>query len=593
MLEKTLSDNPDILIADFFQKFNFYSDENQKRIRDAWNYLVEKTQNLTVNDGSKFYLHPYRVAVIIAEFELDAVSVILALLHEILSVENISKQEIIERFSNEIYELIENVTKLSAIHFSGSSLNHADAVRNMYFALSNDMRVIIIKLADRIDVMRYLRFQDEQMQKSVSQESLEIWAPLADRLGIKHGKNELEDLALKYLYPDAYRQIKEIVAQKKDERAEYLKNAKQTLYNAANQAGIEVSISSRAKHFYSIYQKMRKRQKEIGELYDLLAMRVLCNSNAECYTILGIVHNLWKPLEGRFKDYIAMPKANGYQSIHTTVMAGGKPLEIQIRTKEMHNIAEHGVASHWLYKKGSSKDNIDIKELAVVNQLQQLCEQNINDDALYGEFKDNLLKDKIVVFTPNGDVIQLPQGATAIDFAYAIHTKIGETITGAKADGKIIPLSIPLENTQIIEIITSPKAHPTENQLQYVVTYKAKQKIKSWITTNSPHEEKLLAKPETDSLQQDVLTQNSKKHAKKKGEKPRPQHSGKIRIGNTTNFIITISKCCNPTYPDKIIGYVSHSRGITIHKKDCPIYNRIREKDKRSIEVEWDKLEEK
>lgn len=585
MEEKALPENPQVLIDDFFKRFDFYADEKKDKIIKAWDYLIEKTESLTRDDGTKFYLHPYRVAVIIAGFELDADSVVIALLHDLLSLENIEESEVEQKFGPEIFNLIKNIEKVSNVHFSESTLNHADAVRNMYFALAVDMRVIIIKLADRIDYMRYIRYKDEHTQKVVSQEILEIWAPLADRLGIKQGKNELEDLTLKYLHPDAFLQIKSIVSQKKDERAEYLEKTKQALYKAANRAGIEVQISSRAKHFFSIYQKMRKRNKEPGELYDLLAMRILCNSNAECYQMLGIVHNLWKPLEGRFKDYIAMPKANGYQSLHTTVMAEGKPLEVQIRTNEMHNIAEHGIASHWLYKKGTNKDNVDVKDLPIVNQLQQLCEDSMSDEALYTEFKDNLLKDKIVVFTPNGDVIQLPQGATAVDFAYAIHTHIGETIASAKADGRIIQLSTPLKNTQIIEIITSPQNHPTENQLSYVVTYKAKSKIHAWLQANGA-EAKPVPKTEEEDSQKE-----KQPHKKGKGKKEKQTvHSGKIRIENTTNFVMTLAGCCSPKYPDEIVGYVSRARGITIHRADCFIYKRIPNADLRSVDVEWDEL---
>nr|WP_318680719.1 RelA/SpoT family protein [uncultured Treponema sp.] len=585
MEEKALPENPQVLIDDFFKRFDFYADEKKDKIIKAWDYLIEKTESLTRDDGTKFYLHPYRVAVIIAGFELDADSVVIALLHDLLSLENIEESEVEQKFGPEIFNLIKNIEKVSNVHFSESTLNHADAVRNMYFALAVDMRVIIIKLADRIDYMRYIRYKDEHTQKVVSQEILEIWAPLADRLGIKQGKNELEDLTLKYLHPDAFLQIKSIVSQKKDERAEYLEKTKQALYKAANRAGIEVQISSRAKHFFSIYQKMRKRNKEPGELYDLLAMRILCNSNAECYQMLGIVHNLWKPLEGRFKDYIAMPKANGYQSLHTTVMAEGKPLEVQIRTNEMHNIAEHGIASHWLYKKGTNKDNVDVKDLPIVNQLQQLCEDSMSDEALYTEFKDNLLKDKIVVFTPNGDVIQLPQGATAVDFAYAIHTHIGETIASAKADGRIIQLSTPLKNTQIIEIITSPQNHPTENQLSYVVTYKAKSKIHAWLQANGA-EAKPVPKTEEEDSQKE-----KQPHKKGKGKKEKQTvHSGKIRIENTTNFVMTLAGCCSPKYPDEIVGYVSRARGITIHRADCYIYKRIPNADLRSVDVEWDEL---
>ncbi|WP_407434922.1 RelA/SpoT family protein [Treponema sp.] len=588
MDQEILDENPDKLISDFFKKFNDYSEEDKSRIKKAWDFLIEKTGNLKRADSSAYYLHPYRVAVIVAEYRLDADCVIAALLHNSI-FDNFSEEEIKKVTGENLFALIKMIHKISMIHVTTKTLNQADAVRKMLFAISDDIRIIIVSLAERLDCMRYIKIFDDVSQKNIAQEVLDIWAPLADRLGIKQTKNELEDLSLKYLNPDVYQQIKSIVALKKDERSEYLKKTTDAINEAAEKAGIKISVSSRAKHFYSIYQKMRKRNKEADELFDLLAMRILCDSNADCYTLLGIVHSLWKPLEGRFKDYIAMPKTNGYQSLHTTVMAYGKPLEIQIRTNAMHNIAEHGVASHWLYKKGMTKDSVDIKSLPLFNQLQQLVDEHMTDDALYSEFKNNLLKDKIVVFTPNGDVKQLPVGSTAIDFAYAVHSKIGETICGAKADGKIIPVSVPLKNTQIIEIITSPQAHPTENQLSYVTTYKAKQKIKAWLSANQVESTQ---KPSVKSADDEALKETHvHKSGKKRAEKTTPVHSGKIKIGNTTNFVITIAKCCNPHYPDGIIGYVSRARGITIHKKDCYVYNRIREKENRSIDVEWDETE--
>ncbi|MBP5401782.1 MAG: bifunctional (p)ppGpp synthetase/guanosine-3',5'-bis(diphosphate) 3'-pyrophosphohydrolase [Treponema sp.] len=585
MEKNIVSDNPDRLIQDFFEKYPDYSQSDKEKILTAWNFLIQKTADLLREDGSAYYLHSYRVACIVAEYKLDYLSIITALLHNIFSIVGVTYEEVSSVCGQEVLKLIQLQNKISSIHVMTKTLDQADAVRKMLFAISDDIRIIIVSLAERLDCMRYIKIFDEQFQKNIAQEVLDIWAPLADRLGIKQTKNELEDLSLKYLNPDAFLQIKSIVAAKKDERSEYLKKATDAICKEAEKANIKIEVSSRAKHFYSIYQKMKKRNKEADELFDLLAMRILCKSNADCYTLLGIVHSLWKPLEGRFKDYIAMPKANGYQSLHTTVMAFGKPLEIQIRTNEMHNIAEHGVASHWLYKKGMTKDTVDIKSLPLFNQLQQLVDEHINDDALYSEFKNNLLKDKIVVFTPNGDVKQLPVGATAIDFAYAVHSKIGETICGAKADGKIIPVSVPLKNTQIIEIITSPQAHPTENQLQYVATYKAKQKIKAWLSANQVEQTQRSVQKGSDD---ETLKENHvHKAGKKRSEKSSPQHSGKILVGNTTNFVITIAKCCNPHFPDEIVGYVSRSRGITIHKKDCYVYNRIREKENRSVDVEW------
>ena len=563
-----------------------YSSDDIQKIIDAYKFLVEKSQDKVLLNGEPYFLHAYRVALIIIDYNLDYVSIIVGILHNIFSLENVTENEIKEKFGETVLKLILIEKKIASIHVNTKTINQADAVRNMLFAIADDMRVILIKLAERIDYMRNLKGIDEQTQKLVSQEILDIWAPLADRLGIQQGKNELEDLSLKYLNNDAYLQIKSIVASKKNERSTFLEKAKQEIYKACNKVNIEITISSRAKHFYSIYQKMRKRNKEASELFDLLAMRILCNTDSDCYTILGIVHSLWKPLEGRFKDYIAMPKSNGYQSLHTTVMADGKPLEIQIRTNSMHNVAEHGVASHWLYKKGSTKDKVDVKSLPLFNQLIALCDEHITDEALFLEFKNNLLKDKIVVFTPNGDIKQLPVGATAIDFAYLIHSKIGETICGAKADGKIIPLSEPLKNTQIIEIITSPQSHPTENQLQYVVTYKARQKIHSWLQLNG--QEQIAKTSKLEEEKSETKEVHTHKKGIKKKEKTEQVHSGKILINGTSNYIMTYALCCNPKYPDSIIGYVSKARGITIHKKSCPSYNRIPNAQTRSVEVDWD-----
>lgn len=586
MKEEQLPENPSFLIEEFFKKYEEYSQNEKEKILLAWNFLVSHTQDKKSSDGSAYYLHPYRVACILAELHFDYECIEIAMLHNIYSIPEISKDEVTKIFGIKIAEMIECISKISKINISSKNKSQSDAIRNMFFALANDIRVIIIKIAERIDFMRNVRYRDESTQKISAQEILDIWAPLADRLGLKQGKNELEDLSLKYSNPDAYQQIKQIVSSKKNERSVYLEKAVQALYKAAAKAEIEVSISSRAKHFYSIYQKMRKRNKEAGELYDLLAIRILCDSNSDCYTLLGIVHQLWKPLEGRFKDYIAMPKANGYQSLHTTVMADGRPLEIQIRTNSMHRIAEHGVASHWLYKKGMSKDNVDVKSLPIYNQMLSLAQENLSDENLFSEFKNNLLKDKIVVFTPNGDVVQLPRGATAIDFAYAIHSAVGEKITAAKADGKIIQLSVPLLNTQIIEVITNPNAHPTENQLSYVVTYRAKQKIHAWISENlnDAPSQKIESKPEDESVKEN----RAHKRGRFNKEKQTVIHSGKIKIGKTTNFLMTIAGCCSPKYPDEIAGYVSRFRGITIHRKDCRIYQNIPDIENRSIEVEWE-----
>ncbi len=347
----------DFLMESFFEFFPSYQMERNK-ILSAWDFLLEKTRGLSRSCGRPYFLHPMRVASILAQNNLDADSIVSGLFHNILSVPDVTVEEIEEKFGHNVTTIIQGTAKITALPISSAqgggrkTLQQADSIRKMLFAMVGDVRVILVKLADRLDRLRNLKGFDDKTRRAVALEAIDIWAPLADRLGMSSEKNELEDLSLKYSNPDVFAQIKAIVAQKKNERSGYLEQAVNEIQAAAKNAGVEISVSSRAKHFYSIYQKMRKRNKEASELFDLLALRVLCKSVGECYTILGLVHNLWKPLEGRFKDYIAMPKSNGYQSLHTTVICHGKPLEIQIRTDEMHRVAEHGVASHWLYKKG-------------------------------------------------------------------------------------------------------------------------------------------------------------------------------------------------------------------------------------------------
>ncbi|HCA19912.1 MAG TPA: bifunctional (p)ppGpp synthetase/guanosine-3',5'-bis(diphosphate) 3'-pyrophosphohydrolase, partial [Treponema sp.] len=349
----TTETDPQILIDSFFTNYpGLFNSDEEKKIRSAWDYLISKTKDLKRSCGLPYYLHPMRVACILAKSHLGADVICSAFLHNILDVDSECLPEVEQKFGKDIASICGGTSRITALKIKSSSMHEADSIRKMLFAMVDDIRVILVKLADRLDRMRNLKSVSPESQKMVAHEVIDIWAPLASRLGMNDLKNELEDLSLKYSNPAAFQQIKAIVAQKKEERQEYLDSAVKKIYDSAAKEGIKVKISSRAKHFYSIYQKMRKRNKEAGELYDLLALRVICSTVAECYTLIGIVHSLWKPMDGRFKDYIAMPKANGYQSLHTTVICQGKPLEIQIRTQDMHNVAEHGVASHWLYKKG-------------------------------------------------------------------------------------------------------------------------------------------------------------------------------------------------------------------------------------------------
>ena len=579
--------NPSALLQEFIQKFSFYSDSSKEKITKAWDFLLQNCKDKKRPCGSPYYLHPLRIAYILAQREFDDDCICAGLLHSIYDFE-ITSEEITSQFGTSVAKIIDGTSKIMHIPVNSKTLHQADAIRKMLFAMVDDVRVIFVKLADRLDRIRNIKTLESSQQKLLASEIIDIWAPLADRLGMSKEKNEFEDLSLKYTNPDAFQQIKAVIAQKKDERAAYLQKAVSTIQAEADKIGIQVSISSRAKHFYSIYQKMRKRNKEPSELFDLLALRVICQHKTDCYTLIGIVHGLWKPLEGRFKDYIAMPKANGYQSLHTTVMCEDKPLEIQIRTQKMHDIAEHGVASHWLYKKGMNHDLVDVNNLSIFNQLQELRNKPLSDETFFQNFKNDLLGDEVLVFTPKGEVKKLPLGSNAIDFAYSIHSAIGEKIVGAKANGKIIPLTQPLQNTQIIEILTNPQAHPTEAQLKSVKTTKAKQKIHSWLVANDSTFEAKSNTAKTENEVSKIIQEEHRKHKKGTGLPQEQKETGKVKVGNTTNFIVTFAKCCNPKYPDPISGYVSTGRGLIIHKANCITFHRIPNIQKRTLEVEWE-----
>ena len=586
---------PAELLSDFFKTNDSYSDSDRQKITKAWDLLISKTEKIVRACGKPYYFHPLRVAYILAANRLDADTIVAGILHPIHKFE-VSPEMIKQEFGENVAKILITTNKIITLPMNSKTLHESDAIRKMLFAMCDDPRVILLTLSDRLDRIRNISSLEKEQQHALAEAVIEIWAPLADRLGMQKEKNEFEDMSLKYTNPKVYKQIEEIVSQSQEERAAYLEKAVNSIYKSAEKMGISVTIKSRAKHFYSIYQKMRKRNKEASELYDLLALRILCNTSAECYTLVGIVHGLWKPMDGRFKDYIAMPKSNGYQSLHTTVICEGKPLEIQIRTYEMHNMAEHGIASHWLYKKGTNHDLVEADKLDIFNKLQQFKENSLTDEATFNTLKNELLGDEIYVFTPKGDVRKLPAGATAIDFAYSIHSAIGEKIIAAKADGKIIPLSKPLANTQIIEIITNPQAHPTENQLKLVKTSKAHQKIHSWLMTNDPtFSEKITLQKEAEILAaqshnaEQKIPQKRRPKAGRKEDKPQIVKNRNVLVQGDKNVLYNLAQCCHPHYPDLIVGYVTRSKGVTIHKADCLIYHRIPNKGARVVEVQWDK----
>ncbi|HEY9054152.1 MAG TPA: RelA/SpoT family protein [Rectinemataceae bacterium] len=522
-------------------------------------------------------------------------------------------EAIIDAFGLETARLVAGVSRLSSVRAKNKTVQAAETMRKMLFAMTGDIRVIIVKLADKLDSMRTLKYLPEERQKTIATECLDIFAPLADRLGISWLKGELEDLALKTLNREIFEQIKDIVSAKKDKREKFLARASEDLRRAALKAGIPLEISSRAKHFYSIYQKM-KSGKSPEELFDLSGLRLICETENDCYSLLGLVHRLWKPIDGRFKDYIAMPKANGYRSLHTTVMCyDGRLLEVQIRTKLMHAIAEYGVASHWLYKKGTTTERPSLEDLPVVNRLKQWNEFVAQGAEYLEEIKKELLGDSIFVFTPRGEVIELPSGATAIDFAFAIHTDVGAHCLGAKADGSIIPLDAELKNTQVVEILTSPQAHPNLNWLKLAHTSKAKSKIrallvnsgqvlaidKSIVVGKKPDRQEERQK---EGLQQEdarfhperILQASAEPavseveyRAFKPGQELRSDAAG-LSIGGAKNMMIRIAGCCSPVTGDSIVGYVSRGRGIIIHRSDCKSIRAVADFAERRMEVRWE-----
>lgn len=586
------------LIEKFKQKITGYSEDEQQRIIDAAMWAKSLHNDQKRASGEPYFVHPMHVAETLVYLKLDTDAIIAGFLHDIMEDTDTPFEEVERRFGFEVAKLVDGVTKISILKVKNKSVQEAETIRKMLFAMSEDIRVIIIKLADKLHNMNTLEYLSPSRRKAIATECLDIYAPLADRLGISWMKDELEDLALKALNPEAYQYIKEFLLSKRTERSDYLKRVEKSIYRAAGEEGVtDIAVSTRAKHFYSIYLKMKRRKKKIEEIYDLHGVRILCNTTNECYTLLGVIHKLWPPIEGRFKDYIAMPKANQYQSLHTTVMSfNGKLLEIQIRTKAMHYTAEYGVAAHWTYKqKTGSGIKIPTNQLPIINKLKNWEQNKMNSESFLDDIKEELLKDSIYVFTPKGHIIELPANSTAIDFAYHIHTEVGNHMIGAKADGSIISLGQPLKNTQTIEVMTSQNARPHINWLRLAKTARARQKIRYWL---NKHDETLLidkniiakGKPEQKHAVQEAVTRGDSEPEKKEEIVTHVLDQAKVafRIGEETNMMISIAQCCNPTRGDEIVGYISRGRGIIVHRRDCKNLKHIKDIENRSIEVEWE-----
>lgn len=577
----------------------FHGEEKEK-ISAAAIYASKKHGNQKRKSGEPYITHPFAVAETLMGLGMDADTICAGLLHDTLEDTDASREEIEALFGKEVGIMVEGVTKISHIT-DNKSIQEAETIKKMFFAMSKDVRVILIKLADKLHNMRTASGLSPERRKVFAEDCLDIFAPIADSLGMSTIKSELEDLALKALKPESYAYINEYLLERKGEYTAYIRGVSKALAEACKKAGIKnVQISGRVKHAYSIYQKIKKRKKEIDEIYDILGVRVICETPVECYTILGLIHSIWVPIEGRFKDYIAMPKPNNYQSLHTTVLGpGSKHLEIQIRTFEMHKTAEEGVAAHWSYKASTGSESGTWKTVDSINYNKILAklktwskEIEQSEEDFMDEIKNELLKDSIIVFTPQGHVIELPVGSTALDFAFKVHTEVGAHCSGARADNSIIPLYKPLQNTQIVEILTSPNAHPTQAWLEYAQTSSARKKIKAWLNKYAPANIPTLspAKPESkDRKQEDKVkpvipfNQGIKfvSHAKK----------GSIVIGNNSNVLFDFAKCCNPVHGDDIVAYITRGRGYVIHRTDCPNLEHLPEKEQRLVPVEWDGAE--
>lgn len=629
------------------QQYNPNSDLSL--IIKAYNFAENAHEGQVRKSGEKYFVHPVEVAKILVELEMDDSTIVAGLLHDVIEDTKYGYDQIKKEFGEEIALLVEGVTKLGTLTYETKEERQAESLRKMFIAMAKDIRVIIIKLADRLHNMRTLKYMNENKKKEKAMETLEIYAPIAHRLGISKIKWELEDLALRYIDPEGYYDLVEKVAKKRREREEYINQVIKQLEEALRNVQIKFEISGRPKHFYSIYRKMVYQHKTFEEIFDLTAIRIIVDTVKDCYGVLGIVHTMWKPIPGRFKDYIAMPKPNMYQSLHTTVIGPkGEPFEIQIRTWEMHRIAEYGIAAHWKYKEGKTgEEDFDDK----LRWLRQLLEwqRDLKDPKEFMEsLKIDLFTNEVFVFTPKGDVIDLPAGSTPIDFAYKIHSAIGNSCIGAKVDGRIVPLDYKLKNGNIVEILTSSHSNgPSRDWLKFVKSTQAKNRIRQWFKKERKEENiekgremlekeikrngydiQSLLKPQwlnvlvkkfnfngiedlyaaigyggimlnqvipklkemykqgqkEEKTIEDSLTVHSKQYKPKQNKKD----TQGVKVKGIDNILVRFAKCCNPVPGDDIIGFITRGRGVSVHRKDC--VNVVNETDAvdRFIEVEWD-----
>ena len=644
-----VSNCPYISVDELIEKIRrYHPDDNMELVRSAYAFSEQAHREQRRKSGDPYFVHPCAVAVILADLMLDATTIAAGLLHDCVEdVECITTQTIREMFGQDVELLVDGVTKLSKLNFSSREEQQAESLRKMFLAMAKDIRVVLIKLADRLHNMRTLKYQKPERQVPIARETLDIYAPLAHRLGVYTIKWELEDLALRYIDPDGYYDLVAKVGMRREEREKLIASVTRQLQDSLRKTGIKAEIEGRPKHFYSIYKKMKSQNKTFDQINDLIAIRVLVNTQQDCYYVLGVVHTLWPQVPGRFKDYISVPKANMYQSLHTTVVNQGRPFEVQIRTFEMHRTAEYGIAAHWRYKEGKQIDELDTK----LSWLRRILDwqSEARDSSDFGELlKFDLFADEVFVFTPKGDVISLPRGATPLDFAYRIHSAVGNRCIGAKVNGRIVPLSSSLETGDFVEVMTSQASHgPSRDWLNIVKTSEAKAKIRAWLKKEEREEnvvkgkEMLTAEAKKagytmaqltkadilepvfkryslsslDDLYATIgfgglstlqllnrLTEEYKKQNKaeapplpivekpaEEAKKPAPSSSSNgVIVKGESGMLVRFARCCNPLPGDEIVGYITRGRGVSVHRADCVNLKDAGVEPERMIEVEWE-----
>ncbi|MDD2855695.1 MAG: bifunctional (p)ppGpp synthetase/guanosine-3',5'-bis(diphosphate) 3'-pyrophosphohydrolase [Desulfuromonadaceae bacterium] len=628
-------------ILDKVSAYNPTADHNL--IRKAYVYCAKVHQGQTRLSGEPYIIHPMEVAGLLADLKLDVPTIVTGFLHDTIEDTLATSEDITKMFGEEVASLVDGVTKISKINFKTKEESQAENFRKMLLAMAIDIRVILVKLADRLHNMKTLEFQDEIKQRRIARETMDIYAPIANRLGISWIKVELEDISFRYLHPELYFDLVKKIALKKTERETFVEEAKSIISDKLAYYGIHGEISGRSKHLYSIYRKMQKRNVEFEEIYDLIAVRILVNDIRECYEVLGVIHSAWKPIPGRFKDYIAMPKGNMYQSLHTTVIGpNGDRLEVQIRTYEMHSVADAGIAANWKYKEGKGYDEKDVKRFAWLRQLLE-WQQDLQDSK---EFMDSvkveLFSEEVYVFTPKGDVKGYPKGSTPIDFAYSVHTDIGHRCVGAKVNGKLVPLKYELKNGDIVEVITSPHHNPSKDWLKIVQSSRARNKIRAWIKVEERKRSIVLGREfcEKDFRKYSINLQKIQKSGEFKkiaaefgyaadddllaavgyGKisssqivakiipeerfKERSDHkesrleavinklkgksSSAVEISGLDDVLVRFGKCCNPVPGDEIIGFITRGKGVTVHTGDCQFA--LESDPERRVDVKWSKV---